>query len=200
MQYTEVICAICNTPFKTKTYRLKQGRGKYCSKNCRIKAQSKAISGSNHPRWKNGIWIKNVGHTKYKFIRSPNHPNRTVHGYVREHILVIEKYLGRYLKPTEIIHHLNGNGLDNRLENLKVTDRTVHQRIHRLGKPLSEETRRKLSIAISKARKEKPWYPSEMTKMKTSETMKKVRLQMLLDGRRDKQSENLKKLKRNFNY
>lgn len=50
-----------------------------------------------------------------------------------KHRNIIEEFLGRKLKSNEIIHHINGNRGDNRIENLKIMTTKEHLRLH-LGK------------------------------------------------------------------
>jgi hypothetical protein len=54
-----------------------------------------------------------------------NGSNRLVHRWVAE------KKLGRKLRPGEVVHHKNGNKLDNRPQNLKVMMYDQHEVHHK---------------------------------------------------------------------
>ncbi len=82
--------------------------------------------GSDHWKWCNGYAHCNG----YIAIKVPDHPYRHRRGYVYEQRLVMEKHLGRYLLPHERVHHINGDKLDNRLENLIIMTHRAHRREH----------------------------------------------------------------------
>ncbi|OPY70007.1 MAG: hypothetical protein A4E63_01743 [Syntrophorhabdus sp. PtaU1.Bin050] len=83
--------------------------------------------GSNNSQWNGGVTF----HTGYKLLKRRTHPKANNHGYVPEHRLVMEKILGRPLKNEEIVHHCNGDRLDNRPYNLRLfTTKGEHTAFH----------------------------------------------------------------------
>ena len=100
------------------------------------KANKGRLKGSENPNWKGGIYTDSQG---YIFIFSPNHPFRDCRNYVKRSHLVMEKILGRYLQPTEQIHHkgikypINSveNKQDDRIENLQLfVNASEHTKFH----------------------------------------------------------------------
>lgn len=70
----------------------------------------------------------------YKLLRAINHPFSDSKGYVREHRLVMEGFLGRYLEIGECVHHIDGNKMNNSIENLELMTIEQHVRFHHVGK------------------------------------------------------------------
>ncbi len=85
----------------------------------------KAHIGNKNPQWNGGRFKDNSN--GYIFVMAKDHPLAKKNGYVAEHRLVIEKKIGRYLKKSEIVHHINGIKDDNRIKNLVITSRKEHK-------------------------------------------------------------------------
>lgn len=98
------------------------------------KAAKRNQYGSNNLQWKGGKCIDGMG---YVVIKKLNHPRANARGYVKEHILVMEKLLGRHLEwygannpDSEVVHHINRNKRDNRIENLQLMRAKDHWKLH----------------------------------------------------------------------
>jgi len=112
----------CGKKKQVPSTMLYQGKTKSCG--CLNLEKLRGKLGILHPLWKGGK-IKN--HQGYIMIINSTHPKAATNGgYVKEHILVMEKYIGRYLLPGETIHHKNGIRNDNHIKNLELRLRNHH--------------------------------------------------------------------------
>lgn len=86
----------------------------------------------------------------YIVVYDPTNPramkNANWRGYVYEHIKIAGEFLGRPLRKSEVVHHLDGVRSNNRTENLLVLLRSEHIKLHTwlksaVGKKLSAKHR-----------------------------------------------------------
>lgn len=120
-------CLYCGKIFYIKACQIKIGGGKYCSRDCR----NKANTGDKNCNWQGGRYTDKDGYILIKLSPDDFYLPMADHlRYVREHRLIVARALGRCLQPWEIIHHKGikysqgsiENKQDNRYpENLELT-------------------------------------------------------------------------------
>lgn len=113
-------CPSCDKTLKRRASR--------CGKKCRScesrdRALTIAVTKEQNGNWKGGKTISSKGYVR---IKLPSHPRCNKSGYIYEHIVVMEKILGRLLKKEETVHHRNGIRHDNTPSNLELWARSHH--------------------------------------------------------------------------
>lgn len=119
-----ILCEICKKPFLRKSLK-----HRFCCRDCYlIAAKTGRI-----PRYKSPELIK--GGYKYVYLPPDNFfsPMCDKDGYVAEHRLVMAQHIGRCLHSWELVHHKNGQKVDNRIENLEIVCQVDHIQAHGKG-------------------------------------------------------------------
>lgn len=93
---------------------------------CSIKCYSVTKKGNLNYFWKGGT---------YKDIRERPRINGTKTRLSR---IIVEEKIGRKLKSIEVVHHINKNTLDNRIENLYIFQTTSEHSKYHSNKTLPE--------------------------------------------------------------
>lgn len=162
-----IACKQCGKEFEAWPNRVRSGRVKFCSRQCKdlyqttltgeksprkgkyhteqaiakiqkvARKRAQEFIGEKHPQWKGGSYT-NHGY-RYVSINMLSAEDQEIawpmvrkgNAYITEHRLVMARSLGRPLEKHESVHHINGNKMDNRIENLELMGASEHSRMHR---------------------------------------------------------------------
>ena len=90
--------------------------------------------GDLNNKWRGGKSYRKAGHKNahlYGLTKSSQHPRATLSGYVPDHVLAVEKILNRLLPVDAVVHHVDGDSLNNTPSNFVVCqDANYHSLIH----------------------------------------------------------------------
>lgn len=146
----KIVCRNCGKEFELNASetRVKKGEVHYCSAKCRDEGRKTGKVISCKQCGKQFYSIRNefcsqkcarayrsdhIDHKIYKengyLVKYENGYNKK--GNVKIHRAIMEEKLGRRLSPDEIVHHKDGNRLNNDISNLEVMSRGDHSRLHR---------------------------------------------------------------------
>lgn len=114
-----------------------------------------SMPGELNPAWKGGRYSDGKG---YVMVFAPDHPFADCNRRVREHRLVMEQMIGRYLQPGEVVDHRDGDGMNNHPDNLRLfASNAEHLAATLAGKcpEWSNDGKARIQEAVRQPRK--PW-------------------------------------------
>lgn len=133
----ETFCRTCSIKRASKSNK---------GRTSKLKGKAKPeASGPKSPSWKGGTYISSDGYRMVYVRKYEGIPINRIKwsNYMKEHIVVMETLLQRDLTQEEVVHHINGNKLDNSIENLFLCEsdkehRQLHSQLEKLSMKLVE--------------------------------------------------------------
>jgi len=112
--YPLKVCISCGKSFNHRNRHSRPGN--YCSFDCRSR----------------GGFVDSL--SGYRHMYRPGSPKANKNGFGLEHRFVMDELMGGELRDDEVVHHINGDKLDNSIGNLMAMSRSAHMTLHARGK------------------------------------------------------------------
>lgn len=118
----KVNCQRCGKEYEVKESQVP--RTKYCSHPCLVQGPRKKTKRPGDITMWDG----------YKAIYLPDHPKANISGVIMYHNYLMEQHLGKPIPEGFVVHHIDGDKLNNDITNLVLVTPQVHGRIHATDK------------------------------------------------------------------
>lgn len=119
---SEIVAAVGTNRESVRKYLLQRYTPE--QKRAIVTKNLRFMKGEASPNWKGGREVTKDGYVVLWHSRKDK---------ILEHRWVMEQHLGRKLERHEVIHHINGDNGDNRLENLELTTLSDEFRRHKVA-------------------------------------------------------------------
>jgi hypothetical protein len=113
-------CLVCLKEFYVELWRFKRYNVQYCSRKCTGTARLNQLWADPNFLLNKAANLKLPYH-KYVYIKIDGKR-------IREHRYIMEQFIGRKLLKNEHVHHKDGNGLNNDINNLELLTNSEHQK------------------------------------------------------------------------
>ncbi len=118
---TSLKCNQCNKDFHIKHRNIRKRKSFQCP-DCVKNFRSERICKLNQSRRKD-IVVSSKG---YIYVSDSSEK----HSYIFKHRKIMQSHIGRKLTKSEVVHHIDGNRLNNSISNLWLTDMASHRNAH----------------------------------------------------------------------
>jgi hypothetical protein len=146
----QLVCENCGGGYERMECELRSKPSRFCSARCRYAAQSKPVEltcdgcGTRFTRKISEVNDSNFcSRACYDESRRAEMTNYPKIGARHEHRIVAEQMLGRALQTGEVVHHIDGDKLNNDPSNIEVMTASAHARLH------ARRPRRRREVAAS---------------------------------------------------
>lgn len=152
-------CDNCNEVFERDVHEISISRRNNECKHFCNKCNARSLGGKIASDIRNkkfesqtGKIIKSKGGYKEVYVNKTHH-YRPDKNWVREHIIVIENYLGRRLSDDEVVHHIDGDKDNNDILNLDICTVSQHNNCHAKAEKIVFELYKKGQVFYDKEKK-----------------------------------------------
>ena len=118
---TEQICSHCKILKPAALFRKAPTKTGLYDMCCECYSEH---TGAKRRQYKPSVWVDTNGYITIMVNKKQ----------IRLHRYIMQEHLGRILDRKEVVHHINENKRDNRIENLQVVSSEEHRKLHRKSK------------------------------------------------------------------